>query len=79
MPKDCLYKKYYVFVYLYINYGVEVYANCSKVSLDKLSKLNNKLLRILLDKNYDTPNIEFYRTVDVLPISLLHEMRWLEI
>ena len=79
VPKDCLSKLYYAFVYPYIHYGVEVYANCSRSTLDKLIKLNNKLLRILLDKNYSTTNIDLYRTFKVLPIPLLHELKLLEI
>jgi hypothetical protein len=79
VPKHCLSKLYYAFVFPYINYGVEVYANCSNSALDKLNKLNNKLLRILLDRNYTTPNIELYRLFNVLPIDLLHEMKLLEI
>ena len=79
VPRDCLRKLFYTFVYPYINYGVEVYANCSKSVFDKLIKLNKKLLRILMEKNFDTPTIELYRTFNVLPIPLLHEMKLLEI
>ena len=79
VPKECLYKIYYAFVFPYVNYGVEIYANCSKLELDKLIKLNNKLLRIILGKKYDTPNIELCRIFNVLPIPLLHEMRLLQI
>lgn len=79
VPKECLCKIYYAFVFPYINFGVEIYANCSNAALDKLIKLNNKLLRILLDKKYDTPNIELYRIINSLPIPLLHEMKLLEI
>jgi len=79
VPKQSLYKLYYAFVFPHLNYGVEVYANCNKIAIDKLNKLNNKLLRILLGKNYDTPNIELYRIFNVLPIPLLHEMKLLEL
>ena len=79
VPKESLRNLYYAFVFPYFNYGVEVYANCSKLAIDRLNKLNNKLLRILLVKNYDTPNIELYRAFNVLPIPLLHEMRILEL
>ena len=72
VTKECLYKLYYAFVFPYINFGIEVYANCSNLAIDKLNKLNNKLLRILFDKNYDTPNIELYRLFNVLPVPLFH-------
>ena len=68
-----------LFLFPHINYGVEVYANCTQTAPNKLSKLNNKLLRILLDKNLNTPNVELYRTFNVLPVQLLHEMKLLEL
>ena len=77
--KGFLYKLYCAFVFPHINYGAEVYANCAKSTIDKLNTLNNKILRILLNKKYDTPNIELYRILNVLPVSLLHEMKLLEL
>ena len=79
VPKQSLYKLYYAFVFPYSNYGVEVYANCTKLAIDKLNKVNNKILRVLLNTNYDTPNFELYRMFNVLPIPLLHEMKLLEL
>jgi len=79
VPFEYLCKIYYAFIFPYINYRVEIYANCTKLVLDKLIKLNNKLLQILLNKNYDTPPIELYRSFNVLPIPLLYEMKMLEI
>ena len=37
---------YFTFVYPQLLYGVEVYANACKSHLEKLTVLNNKLLRI---------------------------------
>ena len=79
VPKECLYKLYYAFIYPYIQYGVEVYVNSSKSALDKLSKANNKILRIILNKKFDTPNIDLYREFNVLPIPLLHESKLLQL
>src|SRR3989442_2552058 len=52
---------------------------CTKLAIDKLNKVNNKLLLILLNTNCDTPNFELYRMFNVLPIPLLHEMKLLEL
>ena len=79
VPRDCLTKLYFAFVFPYLNYGVEIYANCCKECLDKLNKLNNKLLRIILGKTITTPNIDLYRLLNVLPIPLLHEYTLLEL
>jgi len=43
-------------------YGVEIYANTTPTYLDKLMKLNNKLLRILQCKPITTPIREVYKT-----------------
>lgn len=74
LPKACLFKLYYAFLHPHLLYGVEVYANASKSTLDKLSKLNNRLLRIILNKNIETPVMNMYRELNTLPVYLLHEM-----
>ena len=47
---------YYAFVHTH--YGIEIYANTKISYLDKLIKLNNKLLRILQHKPITTPVFE---------------------
>ena len=79
VPKCVLNKLYYAFINPHIVYGIEVYANASKVCLDKLIKANNKILRIFMNKKLDTPNIDLYHSFNVLPIPLLHEMNLLQI
>jgi len=39
-------KIYYAFVHPYLMYGIEIYANTYVIYLDKLVKINNKLLII---------------------------------
>ena len=62
LPASCLHKLHCAFTFPHLNYGVEIYANCSNETLDKLNKLNNKLVSIILDLNYTTPNIEIHKT-----------------
>jgi len=50
LPDWCLQDIYYAFIYPYILYGLEVYGNTCVSYMDKLTKLNNKLLRILQKK-----------------------------
>ena len=75
LPRVCLVKLYFAFVYPHILYGIEVYANTSKNVLDKLCKLNNKLLRIMLFKPLCTPIKDLYNVLHILPIPLLHQMQ----
>jgi len=78
LPLACLKKLYFAFVFPHILFGIEVYANTNKVRLEKLSKLNNKLIRILLNKKLSTPVLELYKLMNVLPIKQLHEMQLLQ-
>ena len=41
----------FAFVYPHLIYGIELYGNTCPSYLDKLGKLNNKLLRILQGKD----------------------------
>ena len=59
-------------------YGIEVYSNTSKKALDKLCKLNNKILRILLSKKLRTPVPELYSSMHTFPIPFLHEINILK-
>ena len=77
LPISCLYKLYNAFIHPYIMYGIEVYANTTASVLDKLCKLNNKLLRILLNKPLLTPTHELYCALNTLPIPQLHQLRML--
>jgi hypothetical protein len=67
LPPVCLRNMYYSFVHPHIIYGIEVYANASKMAIDRLCKLNNKILRILLMKRTDTPTIQLYKAYNTLP------------
>jgi len=49
-------------------YGIEVYGTASITALDKLCKLNNKILRILLKKKIDTLIRDLYTHFNTLQI-----------
>ena len=63
---------YFAFVHCHILYCVELYANTHMSYLDKLIKLNNKLLRILQNRPYNTPSCALYRRYHTLSIDKLH-------
>ena len=58
-------------------YGVEIYANTKPSHLDKLMKLNNKLLKILQCKPITTPIRELYKTYNTLVITDHHKQQLL--
>lgn len=63
---------YFAFVYPQLLYGVEIYGNTYPSHLNKLEKLNNKILRILQNKSLRSHTIELYKQYNTLPVSLLH-------
>ena len=77
LPKLILKQIYFAFVHPHILYGIELYANTYKENLDKLIKLNNKLLRILQNKPISFPVYALYREYNTLPIPQLHKLHLL--
>lgn len=72
LPKFILKNIYFAFIHPHIMYAVEIYANTCKTYLNKLTKLNNKLLRILQNKPFATPTSELYLNYSTLPVTDLH-------
>ena len=63
----------YAFVYPYSLYGTDIYANAYASYLDKLVKINNKMLRILSNQPTRTSVSHLCETFDLLPIvSAIH-------
>ena len=75
LPPAVLKSIYYAFVQPHILYGVELYANTYAVHLDKLTKLNNKILRILQNKPLISHTSELYAAYNTLPIAELHRQQ----
>ena len=61
-----------LFLYPHLFYGIELYADTYYSNLDKLVKLNNKLLRILQGKNRRSNVTDLYVNHRTLPLTLLH-------
>ena len=59
----------------HISYGVELYANTYAVHFDKLTKVTNKIFRILHNKPVLTPTSELYTAYNTLPIAELHRQQ----
>ena len=70
---------YYAFVHPHISYGIEVYATTCRSYLNKLIILNNKIIRILLNKSIYTPVMLLYRSIQALYLTELHELHLLTV
>jgi hypothetical protein len=77
LPSEVLKSIYFAFVHPHLLYGVELYANTFASCLDKLNKINNKILRILQNKPKLTPVSELYVNYNTLPIDELHRQQLL--
>jgi len=75
LPVTVLRTIYFAFVHPYILYGIEMYGSASISHLDKLCKLNNKLLRILKRRDLSTRTEELYKTYNTLPVTRLYIMQ----
>src|SRR5437867_5112353 len=73
LPFQCLKMVYFSFVYTHILYGIQIYANTCSSYLHRLNVLNNKLIRILFNKNKYTHVKDLYKYIDSLPIINLHD------
>jgi len=73
MPNSCLKGLHFALVYPHILYGIELYTNTNSTYLDKLTTLNNKLLRVLQKKDVTTRLSCLYKGLHTLPINLLFE------
>jgi len=52
---------YFAFVYLHLLYGIEVYGNTSKNSINRLIILNNKIVRIVQNKPLQYRVLNLYK------------------
>ena len=75
LPSAVLKSIQYAFVQPHISYGVELYANTYAVHFDKLTKVTNKIFRILHNKPVLTPTSELYTAYNTLPIAELHRQQ----
>ena len=79
LPIHCRMSLYYSLIHSQIQYCVEVYASTYFSHLDKLVKINNKIIRILFKKDYYTKVDDLYRVVNSLPVHSLHKLKLLKL
>ena len=69
LPQKCIRTLYFAFVYPHLLHGIEIYANTGSTHLEKLQKLNNKILRVVQNKPYNSPVFNLYKAYNTLPIT----------
>ena len=75
---DVLKNMYFSIVHSRLLYGIEIYGNADLCVIDKVIKLNNRLLRTLQGKPMDYPVYRLYMNYDTLPIPVLYKFKVLK-
>ena len=73
IPEETVKTIYYALVNSNIIYGIEIYANTYYSYIDKLIKVNNRIIRIVYNKSFYTHTKDLYSLINSLPIDKLHE------
>ena len=60
---------YYSMIYSKIRYGICAYGFTKKENIDKVQVLQNKLLKVLLEKEWRTPTNELHNLLDILQVN----------
>ena len=65
---------YYCCIYSRIKYGLEIYGSCSKSLIQKLQVIQNKLLRVIMNKDYRFNTNRLHRELNIFKITHVHQM-----
>ena len=69
VPEKCKRQLYYAYVHSKIKYGLEVYGHTSKTNINKIQKLQNKILKILFNKDWYTPTLALHKELNLLQVQ----------
>ena len=64
IPHKTLITLYFALILPHIDYCCTAWGSCSKTNLSKLQKLQNRYARLILNKNYDTPQCTLLTTLN---------------
>ena len=60
---------YYALIYSHIKYGITVYGSANKNMIAKIQTLQNKLLKVLMGKNYRYSTNSLHNELEILKVS----------
>ena len=60
---------YYALIYSKIKYGITVYGFANKDKIERIQILQNKLLKVLLSKNYRYPTSDLHKELGILKVQ----------
>ena len=74
IPYKCKRQLYFAFAFSKICYGIEVYGNTSKHNLNKIQTLQNKILKILYNRDWFTPTNILHKELRLLKITDIQKL-----
>jgi len=77
VPAGVMKNVYYAFAHSHILYGIELYANTFPTYIDKLVKLNNKILQIILHQSCFCSVRDLYTSFSTFSVPDLHKYQLL--
>ncbi len=73
IPKQYRYQLYYAYHYSQICYGIETYGVATKSNLNKIQRLQKKIIKVLFYKDWLTPTNDLHRELKILKVEDVHK------
>ena len=72
VPRNTLINIYKSLILPHISYGIAVWGKAAKVHLDKILKLQKRVLRLIYFGDYTSHAIPFFSSSNILPVEMLY-------
>ena len=69
VSEKCKRQIYYAYAFSKINYGIEVYGHTSKSNINKIQSMQNKILKILYNKDCYTSTKQLHKELNLLMVQ----------
>ena len=71
LPKDALLSLYYALIHSHLSYCTTIYTSANNTSLEKLTKIQKKAIRIICNAPYRAHTAPLFKNLQILPINQL--------
>ena len=71
LKRNALVNLYHLFIYPYLIYCIEAWGNTTNCHLKSLYLIQKKMIRMIAFANYNTPSINIFKNMNILPLDKL--------
>ena len=71
LKRNALVNLYHSFIYPYLIYCIEAWGNATNCHLKQLYLIQKKVIRMITFANYNTPSIDIFKNLNILPLEKL--------